>query len=85
MKKFTLDVQDDQINTVCKFLDIIPGVEEYNSHPNFKELAATDNQQQQAKIAALMRKFDAYNIASIKKCGTLDSLIEEMRQLSAML
>jgi hypothetical protein len=59
MKKFTLDVRDDQINLVCKFLDIIPGVEEYDLHPNFKELADTES----AKA-----RFTSHN-TNITKCA----------------
>lgn len=39
IKKITVDVKDDDVLLLCEFLDIIPGVDEYDLNPKFVELA----------------------------------------------
>lgn len=46
MKKIIVTVFDSHVVKVCRFLDLIEGVDEYEDAPqNTAELAATDSQQ----------------------------------------
>lgn len=58
MKKVVVTVEDGAMVKLCRFLDIIDGVDEY-SHTESAELATTDSQQLNYAIAALRELSEA--------------------------